>query len=99
MALLVIGRAASRRCSVQGAWTWRPRERVLPLGTPEQGGLVERASRGEFRTYDEARRWVEEQRGVKYRYKGIYALLARMGVRPKVPRPAAGKADPRSQEA
>lgn len=58
----------------------------------------ERASLGEFRTYEEARRWVEEEWGVKYRYKGMYALLARVGVRPKVPRPAAEKADPQAQE-
>lgn len=61
--------------------------------------LFERASLGEFRTYEEARRWVEEEWGVKYRYKGMYALLARVGVRPKVPRPAAEKADPEAQEA
>ncbi len=29
----------------------------------------------------------------------MYALLARLGVRPKVPRPAAEKADPEVQEA
>src|SRR3712207_1305933 len=46
--------------------------------------LLERASLGEFRTYEEARRWVEQEWGVRYRYKGMYALLARMGVRPKV---------------
>ena len=62
--------------------------------------LVERASLGEFRTYEEARRWVEEEWGVRYCYKGMYALLARVGVRPKVPpRPAAEKADPEAQEA
>jgi transposase len=61
--------------------------------------LVERAGRGEFRTYEEARRWVKEQWGVHYRYKGMYAVLARLGVRPKVPRPAAEKADPETQEA
>lgn len=61
--------------------------------------MVERASLGEFRTYEEARRWVEEEWGVRYRYKGMYALLARVGVRPKVPRPAAEKADPEAQEA
>ncbi len=62
--------------------------------------LVERASLGKFRTYEEARRWVEQEWGVRYRYKGMYALLARMGVRPKVvPRPAAEKADPEAQEA
>jgi transposase len=69
------------------------------LSEHQQEELVERAGRGEFRTYEEARRWVEERWGVEYRYKGIYAVLARLGVRPKVPRPAAEKADPEAQEA
>lgn len=67
------------------------------LSEHQQEELVERASLGEFRTYEEARRWVEEEWGVKYRYKGMYALLARVGVHPKVPRPAAEKADPEAQ--
>ena len=61
--------------------------------------LVERAGRGEFRTYEEARRWVEQAWGVEYRYKGMYAVLARLGARPKVHRPAAQKANPEAQEA
>jgi transposase len=65
----------------------------------QQEELVERAGRGEFRTYEEARRWVEKEWGVEYRYKGMYAVLARLGVRPKVPRPTAEKADPEVQEA
>ena len=69
------------------------------LSLHQQRELVERAGYGEFRTYEEARRWVEQQWGVEYRYKGMYALLARLGVRPKVPRPAAEKADPEVQEA
>ena len=69
------------------------------LSFHQQQGLVERSGRGEFRTYEEARRWVEEEWGVEYRYKGMYAVLARLGgVRPKVPRPAAQKADPEAQE-
>jgi transposase len=69
------------------------------LSEHQQGELVERAGHGEFRTYEEARRWVEQEWGVEYRYKGMYAVLARLGVRPKVPRPAAEKADPEAQEA
>jgi transposase len=69
------------------------------LSERPQRELVERAGRGEFRTYEEARRWVDQRWGVEYRYKGMYALLARLGVRPKVPRPAAEKADPEAQGA
>ena len=49
------------------------------LSEHQQRELVERAGRGEFRTYEEARRWVEKEWGVEYRYKGMYALLARLG--------------------
>ena len=63
------------------------------------GELVRRAGEGQFRTYSEARDWVEHEWGVSYEYKGMYALLARLSVRPKVPRPAAEKADPKAQEA
>jgi transposase len=61
--------------------------------------LVERAGRGEFCTYEEARRWIGQEWSVEYRYKGMYAVLARLGVRPKGPRLAAEKADPEAQEA
>lgn len=62
--------------------------------------LMEQASRGKFRTYEEARQWVERNHGVEYRYKGIYALLAtKLGVRPKVPRPtAAAKEDDKVEQ-
>ena len=69
------------------------------LSEHQQQELVERAGRGEFRAYEEARRWVEKEWGIEYPYKGMYALLARLGVRPKVPRPTAEKADPEMQEA
>ena len=65
------------------------------LGGEQLEELVARAGEGQFRTYSEARDWVEEEWGVSYEYKGTYALLARLSVRPKVPRPAAQKADPR----
>src|SRR3954454_10306038 len=65
----------------------------------QQQRLVERAAQGELRTYEEARRWVKEAWGVEYRYKGIYAVLSRLGVSPKVPRPTAEKGDPKARKA
>lgn len=60
--------------------------------------LVEETAKGRFRTYDEAREWVEQEYGVTYRYKGMYSMLGRLGVHPKVPRPISEKADTRIQE-
>jgi transposase len=68
--------------------------------TPEQRqALVGQAGAGAFRTYAEARRWVEEAFGVRYSYQGMYSVLARLDVHPKVPRPRAARADPAAQEA
>lgn len=69
------------------------------LSGEQLGDLVAHASAGEFHTYEDARRWVLEEFGVEYRYKGMYSVLARLGVRPKVPRPLAAKADTGAQEA
>ena len=69
------------------------------LSAEQRAALVARAGEGRFRTYHEARAWVQREYGVHYTYKGMYAALARLGVRPKVPRPAAAKADPAAQAA
>lgn len=69
------------------------------LSVDQLAALEEESAAGQFHTYDEARRWVQEQWGVAYRYQGMYAVLARLGVHPKVPRPAAEKADPAAQAA
>ena len=61
--------------------------------------LVERSSAGEFRSTPEVRDWVEREWGVSYRYGGMYGVLARLEIHPKVPRPVAAKADPQAQEA
>lgn len=45
--------------------------------TPEQRAqLLEQARAGTFRTYDEARQWVEQTFGVRYSYKGMYSAKA-----------------------
>jgi transposase len=65
----------------------------------EQAELLAHVGRGEFRTYEAARAWVEATYGVVYRPGGFYTSLHRLGVRPKVPRPVAEKADAAAQEA
>jgi transposase len=69
------------------------------LTAPQQAGLLEEVGRGAFRTYEEARTWVEATYGVGYRPGGFYTALHRLGVRPKVPRPVAEKAEPAAREA
>jgi transposase len=69
------------------------------LSAEQQAALLDRARVGEFRTYGEAGAWVEREYGVHYRYHGIYSLLSRRGIHPKVPRPTAAKGDPATREA
>ena len=69
------------------------------LTAEQRAGLLEQAGRGEFRTSEEARAWVEATYGVAYRPGGFSTSLRRLGVRPKVPRPVAEQADRGRQEA
>jgi len=68
------------------------------LTVSQQEALLVQTATGAFRTYHEAREWVTQEFEVTYTYKGIYTLLARRGVHPKVPRPLATNADPAVQE-
>jgi transposase len=61
--------------------------------------LLERAGRGDFRTFEEARAWVRDTYGVAYRPGGFWSALHRLGVHPKVPRPVAENADLAAPEA
>ena len=69
------------------------------LSAAQQKELLAHVGCGEFRTYEEARAWVEAEYGVGYRPGGFYTALHRLGVRPKVPRPVAEKADAAAQTA
>lgn len=69
------------------------------LTASQQEELVERCGRGEFRTTGEVRRWVEHEWGACYRESGMYSVLSRLEIHPRVPRPRAEKADPQVQNA
>jgi transposase len=69
------------------------------LSAAQREELLAPVGRGEFRTYEEARAWVEREYGVEYRPGGFYTSLHRLGVRPKVPRPVAETTDPAARTA
>jgi transposase len=69
------------------------------LTAEQREALLERAGRGDFRTFEEARAWVQGIYGVRYRPGGFWSALHRLGVHPKVPRPVAERADVAAQEA
>lgn len=67
---------------------------------PEQeAALVAEARRGTLHTAGDVQQWLRDQFGVHYTAGGIYSLLARLRIHPKVPRPANPKADPAAQAA
>jgi transposase len=69
------------------------------LTADQQAQLRAQAATGAFRTAAEARRWVQATFGVSYRAGGMYDLLARLRIHPKVPRPRNPKADAAVQDA
>ena len=69
------------------------------LTTEQVAQLAQHAGSGAFHTYGEAAEWVRSAYGVAYSYNGIWSLLTKLEIRPKVPRPVAEKAKPQAQEA
>jgi transposase len=69
------------------------------LTVEQQVQLREQAATGAFRTAAEAQQWVAAQFGVRYRPGGMYALLGRLRIHPKVPRPVNPQADQVAQAA
>lgn len=69
------------------------------LSPAQEAELYQRCSQGQFKSTPEVQAWVEEHWKVEYSYHGMYSVLARLGIHPKVPRPQAEKVDPKRQEA
>jgi transposase len=69
------------------------------LSAEQRTELLARCAQGEFHTFEQARAWLAATFGVPYRPGGLYTALRRLGVRPKVPRPVAEKADRAAREA
>jgi transposase len=68
--------------------------------TAEQEAEVKaEADKGAFRTAQEVADWIAERWGVHYKSSGIYGLLYRLGLRPKVPRRQAEQVSEAAQEA
>ena len=63
-----------------------------------QRALVARVKLGDFKTVWEVMHWVEARWGIRYTYKGMWQVMSRLRLGPKVPRPQAEKAAPSAQE-
>ncbi|MCS7069837.1 MAG: winged helix-turn-helix domain-containing protein [Meiothermus ruber] len=76
---------------------WGVKVRQARLDEGQQLELKAESAKGSFRTYEEARQWVQQRFGVQYSYKGLYGLMARWKIHPKVPRPSSARADAAAQ--
>jgi transposase len=75
------------------------RGRACWLSAEQQEAVKAQASAGAWRTAAQARRWIEQQYGVRDTATGISPLLARLRLTPKRPRPHAEPASPEAQAA
>jgi transposase len=76
------------------------RRQIRPPLTPEQeAALVERASTVGFATRGLALAWLAERFGVRLTMRQLERVIARLGLRLKVPRPRSDRADPAAQDA
>jgi transposase len=88
------------RADGRGAVTAHRRQgqgKAARLTAAQQAQLAAQAATGAFRTSAEVRQWVRETFGVTYTAGGMYAVLGRLDIHPKVPRPSNPKADPQEQ--
>lgn len=73
--------------------------RMGRLTPAEQQALIKETERGALLSSGDAVAWVEQQFGKRYRSFGMRSLLHRLGLRKKVPRPLAEKAELAAQAA
>ncbi len=69
------------------------------LNRLQQKAMVAKEKLGEFRTVWDVIEWVQGRWGVRYTYKGMYALMQRHRLGLKVPRPHSEKANTQQQSA
>jgi transposase len=68
------------------------------LSAEQREEIIAKAGAGVFRKVADVREWVKDNWGIEYTYYGMWAVLDRLHIHPKVPRPIASKADVHQQE-
>lgn len=69
------------------------------LSAAQEAELKQKADAGEIHRIEDGVRWAREDHQVEYTYWGMRHVFARLGLRPKVPRPRNPKASDTEQEA